>query len=510
VAETPRTATDLEFTPVGTLAALFSADPELHRFIFLLGPIGSTKTTTALFFLLMTAARQAPSPDGYRRTRFALVRSTVTSLMNTVLKDILNLFGGIADWQPSKRMVTIEVGDIRSEWMLMPLDTPEDQKRLLSLQLSAVFINEAREIAWDLLQQIFTRTGRYPSDMAGGVECTHRFLIADSNLGVEDSDMYKFLEEKRSPRTLYIHQPSAVSPEADWLRFLPEGYYSDAMDGASEQWIRQHVFSQWGRDLSGEPVYGSSFVTRWHVAPDRVKSFPDRPLILGIDPGLNPAVVVAQVAPNGQLRVLREFHAPNILFRDFLNRFVIPELQMLYPLHNMIWVMDPAGSSHTALSADTAVGVLKGYNFEVVLAHTNELLPRIRAVERYLLTTTSGGVLPDEPGAANGPAGVEPPAAPFEQGVPVNPGFLVDPTCKALVKGFEGAYRYVRDKKGTGELNPKPEKKHPTSDVHDCLQYVCMALTGRRVGRATRTAPNYDGMGPAAYPRAEAPRWRGR
>jgi hypothetical protein len=495
---------ELEFAPVPSLSRLFSADPAIHRFIFLLGPIGSTKTTTALFFLLMTAARQAPSPDGYRRTRFALVRSTVTSLMNTVLKDILNLFGGIADWQPSKRMVTIEVGDIKSEWMLMPLDTPEDQKRLLSLQLSAVFINEAREIAWDLLQQIFSRTGRYPSNMAGGVDCTHRFLIADSNLGVEGSEMYRFLEEKKSPRTLYIHQPSAVSPEADWLQFLPDGYYSDAMDGASEQWIRQHVFSRWGRDLSGEPVYGSSFVTRWHVASGRIKSFSDRPLVLGVDPGLNPAVLVCQISPSGQLRCLREFHAPNILFRDFLNRFVIPELQVLYPLHNMIWVMDPAGGSHTALTADTAIGVLKGYGFDVKLAYSNDLLPRIRAVERYLLTTTSGGVLPDDPEIGK----LDPhPAHPFDH-VPINPGLLVDPTCKALIRGFEGAYRYVRDKQGTGELKPIPEKKHPTSDVHDCLQYVCMALTGKKVSRAANAQPNYDGM--AAIPRAETPRWRGR
>ena len=35
---------------------------QLHRFIFLLGPVGSTKTTTALFFLLARAASRSPPP----------------------------------------------------------------------------------------------------------------------------------------------------------------------------------------------------------------------------------------------------------------------------------------------------------------------------------------------------------------------------------------------------------------------------------------------------------------
>lgn len=467
---------ELEFQPVPSLARVFSADPALHRFIFLLGPVGSTKTTTVLFFLLAKAAMQEPSPDGYRRTRFAVIRSTVTSLIQTALKDILNLFGEIAEWRPSTRTVHIEVGDIKSEWLLLPLETPDDQKRLLSLQLSAVFINEAREISWDLLQQAFSRTGRYPSGKAGGVNCTHRFIVCDSNLGVEGSPMHTFLEETKSPRTLYILQPDALSPQADWLQFLPENYYQDAMIGATAQWIRQHVRAMWGLDLSGEPVYGGSFSRSWHVAQERLKPAPGRPLVLGVDPGLNPAVVVTQLSPTGQLRVLKEFHAPNILFRQFLDAFVVPELQALYPLQDMLWIMDPAGSSRTAMTADTALGVLKAYGFTVFTSHTNDLPPRLRSVERWLLQASIVN-------------------SSFAEGVG-HPALLVDPSCKALIDGFEGKYRYMRDSKG--ELNPKPEKKHPVSDVHDCLQYVCLGLSGRRIAREAGRNPANDGLAPTS------------
>jgi len=190
-------------------------------------------------------------------------------------------------------------------------------------------------------------------------------------------------------------------------------------------------------------------------------------------------VVVGQMAPNGQLRILKEMHRPNILFRDFLNTVVVPELQQLYPLHKMLWVMDPAGSSHTALTRDTAKGVLQSYGFQVVLASTNDLDPRLRSVEHWLTTS-----LLDQP------------------------ALLVDPSCIEVIHGFEGRYRYMRDTKG--ELKPKPEKKHPVSDVHDCIQYMCLALSGKRVQREVAASQAYSGMGPPAYPREERPAWRGR
>ena len=136
------------------------------------------------------------------------------------------------------------------------------------------------------------------------------------------------------------------------------------------------------------------FSRNWHVSPAHLQSFPDRPLVLGVDPGLNPAVLVTQLSPIGQLRVLREFHAPNLLFRDFLNTLVMPELQTVYPLHNMLWVMDPAGDSRSAMSNDTAMGVLKSYGFAVHTATTNDLQPRLRAVERWLLQAGIGGLYP--------------------------------------------------------------------------------------------------------------------
>jgi hypothetical protein len=52
------------------------------------GPVGSGKTTACLFELFRRSCEQAPAPDGYRYTRFAILRQTLTQLKPTVLKDI--------------------------------------------------------------------------------------------------------------------------------------------------------------------------------------------------------------------------------------------------------------------------------------------------------------------------------------------------------------------------------------------------------------------------------------
>lgn len=447
--------TTLDFSPVATVARLFMPEPQ-HRFFIVIGPIGSTKTTTCIFWLLTQAALQYPSPDGVRRTRFALIRNTLASLKQTVLKDIRSLLGAVAEWQPSSNTVFVRAGDVESEWLLMPLETPEDQRRLLSLQLTGAYINELREVDFGLAMAAFSRTGRFPSTKHGQVQCRRRFLLADSNMGVEGSDMHRFLEEEgpSNKRLLYVRQPSALDPAADWLQFLPEDYYADAMVGATPSWIKQHIHAEWGLDLSGEPVWTGAWVPALHISDNYLEPAAGVPLLVGVDPGLNPAAVITQ-SWDGQMRVLAELAVANIQFRAFVEQFLLPLLQQpRFWQRQVQCVMDPAGRSRSMLTADTALGVLKGYGLACEPARTNDLDPRLQAVSRLLMERTSLGA----------------------------PCLIVDPRCESLIKGFNGAYRYVRDSKL--ELKPQPEKKHPVSDLQDALQYAAMGLTLPKVAQA--------------------------
>lgn len=464
--------TTFTFQPVRSLAAMFLPRDE-HRFIIVIGPIGSTKTTSCIFWLLMQAAAQHPSPDGRRRTRFALIRNTLASLKQTVLRDIRSLLGEIVEWRPSENQLLVKAGDIESEWLLMPLETPEDQRRLLSLQLTGVYINELREVDFALAMAAFSRTGRYPSVRHGGVACNRRFLLADSNMGVEGSPMHRFLEVDgpTNERLLYVRQPSALDAAADWLQFLPQGYYADAMVGASPAWIDQHIHANWGLDLAGEPVWAGVFSGALHVADRYLDPLPLRPLLVGIDPGLNPAAVLTQSTPDGQLRVLAELSCANLQYRAFLAQYLIPLLQQpRWWQRDVRCVMDPAGRSGHMMTPDTALGATRELGLACEVARTNELDPRLQAVSRLLTTSTAGG----------------------------DPQLLIDPRCDQLIRGFAGAYRYVRDSRL--ELRTKPEKKHPVSDLQDALQYAAMALSMPQIGPVMGVGRSRDTWLKAALP----------
>jgi hypothetical protein len=112
-------------------------------------------------------------------------------------------------------------------------------------------------------------------------------------------------------------------------------------------------------------------------------------------------------------------------------------------------VGDPAGIAKSNISEETSFDALKRLGFYGVPAPTNDIDPRIRAVEAWLLKQQdgAGGVLISRSG------------------------------CPTLIRALGGAYRYGKTRSGVRK--PKPEKSHPWSDVVDAFQYVCMVAHGR-------------------------------
>ena len=56
------------------------------------------------------------------------------------------------------------------------------------------------------------------------------------------------------------------------------------------------------------------------------------------------------------------------------------------------------------------------------------------------------------------------------------PGFVISRKgCPKLRQGFNGKYAYKRLKViGEERYQDVPDKNHPHSDIHDCLQYIAM------------------------------------
>lgn len=408
------------------------------------GPIGSGKTTAMLVELLRMACEQEPDPDsGKRKTQMAVIRNTLPQLKSTCLVSIMQFLQPIAHWRPSDSTVQIRFGDVESDWLLLPMDTPENIRKLLSLELTAAWVSEAREIDPEIVRNVLSRCGRYPARSKGGA--TRYGLIMESNSFSMDSPWYSLLEEELPENWDYFVQPSAVDGEADWLQYLPTDYYTDLMESNSEEWVDQYVRNNYGPSLAGEAVFKNTFRTDFHVAKGQLIPTPTRQLLVGMDFARHPAAVFCQIDPRGRLLVLDEVERENIGVEAFTREYVIPILQSeKYRSCPSVVIGDPSGVSKSQIGEESVFDALKRLGLHVYPAMTNQIDPRIRAVEKYLIQQRDG-----------------------------HAAFLVDPSCKVLIQAFQSKYRYKKRTDGVID-NTKPEKLRPFADVMDALQYACL------------------------------------
>lgn len=468
----------------------FMASDAFARFI--IGPVGSGKTTGMIMELMRRAAEQDRGFDGLRRTRFAIVRQTLAQLRMTVLLDILTWLRPICTYKVSEQLVTISVDDIVSEWYLIPLEEEDDQKRLLSMQLTGAFLSEAIEMSPDLVDAIAGRCGRYPSALQGGP--TWFGLIGDSNAPTEGSEWWKLFEDDKPPDWQVFHQPSGLAPNAENLEWLLQTretlqlavtdpvrlaqgrtYYERLARGKNLDWIKRYVHAEYGEDPSGTAIYRGSYRRLFHVKRG-LEVARGYPLIVGQDFGRNPCSLICQPDAQGRLSVLEEVIGEEIGLELHVTRNLKPRLYQERYLGRMCAIVgDPSGISKGNFLEENSFDVMLRLGLPAFPAPTNKIDPRIRAVETLLLQQRdgAGAILVDEE------------------------------LCPYTIRALAGAYRYSKTKAGTDK--PLPDKTHPWSDLMDDLQYVCLVLNSGMVGMITKRLKPRQNKN--AKPRVTAAGW---
>ncbi|TXH19341.1 MAG: terminase [Hyphomicrobiaceae bacterium] len=457
----------------------YTASPTVGRFMqsaafgrLIAGPVGSGKTIGCIFELFRRSCEQAPAPDGFRYTRWAIVRQTLKQLKDTVLKDITSWLDGIAAYKVSDNTIYIQMGDVRSEWILIPLDSPEDQRRLLSMQLTGAWMSEAIEMDVGLVDALAGRLGRYPSAQLGGA--TWFGMIADTNMPTEGSDWHKFMDSNTPPDWQIFIQPGGLEPTAENLNWLTQTnetlklpidhpdriaqgrkYYERLARGHGTDWVRRYVHAQYGNDPSGTAVFRETFNRSFHVAEDVLVSR-SSPLIIGQDFGRDPCSVICQLDHKGRLLVLQEVIAEDIGLEMHLEKMLRPTLMHERYLGRPIaMVGDPSGVSKSSIYEETTFDVLKRLGFNAFPAPTNDIDPRLRAIEAFLMGQRDGG-----------------PAIIFDRD-----------RCPVLIRAMAGGYRYAKTKAGVRK--PLPDKNE-YSHVIDALQYAALAAHGGMSGYFAR------------------------
>jgi hypothetical protein len=416
-----------------------------------------------LFEVFRRSCEQEPAADGYRYTRWAIVRSTLKQLKDTVLKDITSWLEGIAEYKVSDNTIYINMGDVRSEWILIPLETPEDQRRLLSMQLTGAWMSEAIEMPLAIMSPLAGRLGRYPSAKRGAP--TWFGLIADTNMPEEGSDWWKFMTEPPPDGQIFI-QPGGMSDEAEnleWLTQTPETlklpmddperraqgrtYYERFIRSNSASWCKRYVHAEFGDDPSGTAVFRESFSLHFHVF-DEVDPVSVYPLVVGLDFGRDPCAIICQTDHKGRLLVLEEVIAEDIGLELQLQRGIRPALmQERYLGKAVVIVGDPAGKQRSTLYEETSFDVVKRHGLRAYPAPTNDISKRLNAVEAWLLGQREGG-----------------------------PAVVIDGSrCPTLVRALNGGYRYGKTRSGVRKALPE---KNQYSHIIDAFQYACVATHG--------------------------------
>lgn len=441
----------LEYTPSPSVEPFLTSDKFQN---FIVGPVGSTKTTASIVKIAYEASRMAPCRDGIRRSRCVVVRNTRQMLWDTTIPDFLKWFpngdAGILYKTDSKFLLKLD--GVECEVLFRGLDDADDVRRLLSLQLSFGMLDEFREINPDVFNQLTSRLGRYPD----GMMVPHRPEWGYDDKGnpiqgcVDDAgrqmkkvwgatnppDRDTFWEQYLSDPEDNCHvtiQPSGLSPEADWVQHLPSGYYEDIIVGKTEEWIDVYVHGKWGKSLAGMPVF-RCFDRDIHVAktPLIVQA---STLILGVDAGLNPTAVITQPTYNGRVLVHKAITGTDMGMGAlrFIREKLKPTLAAEFAGKQAMIVIDPAAFQRAQTDERTVADIYKAEGFMVKPALTNTLAARLAVVESYMTRTVEG-----------------------------QSALLINQSETELIKALAGKYRYKINTKGVQD--DVPEKSHPWSD----------------------------------------------
>jgi len=453
------------YTAPATVAS-FAKSEKFGRLIA--GPVGSGKTTGVIVEMLRRAMQQHSASDGFKHTRFAVVRQTLKQLKDTVLKDCDTWLqtNGLGQWKVSDSTYYVDFDRVRSEWIFLPLEDSTDQGRLLSMQLTGAWLSECIEMDISILGPLASRIGRYPSGEKGTP--TWNGVMADTNMPSEMTPWHSFMEAPPLDWQIF-KQPSGLAWNAENLDHLlqnedtvklPLGhpdriargreYYNRIVRqfGLESDHVKRYVRAEYGDDPSGQAVFRETFRSSWHCV-DGTLVIPGYPLIVGQDFGRDPWSIICQPDHMGRLLVHEEVPANNIGLEKHCQEHLRGALmQNEYLGCKIALVGDPAGIAKSTHSEETSFMLLDRLGFPCFPAPTNDLDPRLRAVESFLGRHTNGG-----------------------------PSMLINrQKCPKLIRALAGGYRF-EFAKVNGIRKPVP-KKDEYSHVADALQYACLACSG--------------------------------
>lgn len=468
----------IDYYPPGPVAREFIRS---QAFICgLMGPIGSGKSTAAIMKLLRNAQDQPMTKAGLRRSRYAIIRNTAPELKTTTMKSwhewIPKDQGRWVGQGPPTHHITQDGIDM--EVMFVALDSPDDVKKLLSMELTGAWINEAREIPKAILDGLTGRVGRFKPDVMD--ETLYAYcpqILMDTN-PPEDDHWWSVLSEgdvstpfgrqmlrsmtdaenelraagllaPGQPLFQFFKQPGAYEPGAENLHNLIPGYYARAKAGKTQQWIDVYINGKYGYVQDGTPVfpdYNDAIHSRADLEP-----IPGIKIQVGLDFGLSPAAIFGQRSDQGQWRIYSEIVGEGMNLYQFAAEIKAHAAEHYISRGFKIGKItgDPAGDNRDPNDKQTRTTfqILASEKVHAVPSPdpSNSITRRLAAVQMPLTRLVAG-----------------------------EPALVIHRRCKVLRKGMSGGYNYKRVKVSGDERYQSIPDKNRYSHPCDATQYLLL------------------------------------
>lgn len=437
----------------------------------LIGPYGTGKSVACCAEIKFRAEQQAPNRSGVRKSRWGAIRNTEPQLHMTTVKTW-------EDWFPPPVSITkqspylhanlcYDLNDgtrVDAEIIFLAMDRAEDTRKVLSLEFTGIWLNEARELAEKVYHDASSRVGRYPAKKEAPI--TWAGVIMDTNPPNEKHWFYELFEKKvytdasLANSAEIWHYPAPVvyndsrepiaNPIADYVDFQPLGlqYWLNMMKGRPKDWIKVHVFGEYGFVMDGKPVY-PDFDEVCHVAKGIIEPNPHLELLIAHDYGRTPATVFLQYMPGDRLYVIDELCAEDMSVKEYANGYLRPKIMNQYAKWynsgRITSVGDPAGSHGQQNIEKTCQDILAQAGFPTrSVPQSQDPDTRIESVNYFMLPKTS---------------------------IQHESRLLISPKCVELITGFRGGYKFGKVAvSGEDRYKEKPVK-NIYSHIHDALQY---------------------------------------
>lgn len=474
------------------------------------GPVGSGKTTTLMKSRLRRAIEMPRSTiDGVRRYKVLFIRETYRQLWSTSIPSYLETFpkemgkwsGGRGD--PVTHVIHFEDdhGPIEfiAEFMAFGDDIVASMR---GVQTTDIVLNESDTMPVEILTVGIGRIDRWPARQHfEGLPVHLRGygqIVGDFNAPDEDNWTFEVFHDEEKRRLLLDALASDLPEGAKQIQILffnQPGYGSDGcenMQNLSPTYYQRQIATQRlaGRgDMVdrlvynkvtylrvGDPVWKKEFNRRVHVSDVAMKPVAGVPLRIGLDQGFKGAAVIAQCLPGYRWRIYAELHFPEerLMAAAFGNRLADLLDERFAGFEVECAFGDMAGEHGASQAADEnatwnlMVGKAAGFHVRPQRIGTNRIQPRLEAVRAALEAPLAGG----------------------------EPGLLIDPSCRFLIRGFEARYVWTDQINQSGDKRKVPDKSFTEANVHDGLQYLLLSEhSGDGTSPYARRMPDTDRRG---------------